>query len=527
MKRPNFIVFMTDQQPADHLGCYGNPDVRTPHIDQLADRGTRFTRFYTNTPICQPNRCSLFTGLMPSVTGVRQNGIPLGLDTLTVADVLAEQGYQTGYIGKAHFQNVTPIPAPERRLAGQGDAPGEDCRNSLTAQRSGPDYDNEIRASWAQNPDRDMTLPYYGFQHVRLCIGHGDQVEGHYTGWLRAQHSDPDQLRGPAQALPDPGIPAPQCWRTAVPESLYPTTYVKQEAIRYLETATTDKPFILVVSFPDPHHPFTPPGRYWSMYDPESLKLPDSFDHDVDGIEGLTESELVAYRWGDANRNSHYPFHVSAQEARKILALNYGMISMVDDAIGEIMQTVQTSNHADNTVILYTSDHGDYMGDHGTMLKMGLHYQSVIRVPFIWCEPGKQGKSGISDHQLASAIDLTPTLLQRANIAIPVGIQGRDLWARGPQHAQPPVVIEDPGIEVFDDSDADNCITTLVTTEWRLSVFSHSPNGELYDLRHDPQENQNLWYHPDYQQVRCELHALLLQRILALKDRRLVATARA
>ncbi|QTF92704.1 sulfatase-like hydrolase/transferase [Halomonas sp. BM-2019] len=139
MRRPNFVLFITDQQRADHLGCYGNPTVKTPYLDGLAARGVRFTRFHVATPICQPNRAALVTGQMPSVNGVRQNGIPLGLDSLTFAEVLRESGYRTGYIGKAHFQNVTDIPAPPRVFAGQGEPPPAGVALARRAQRAGPD----------------------------------------------------------------------------------------------------------------------------------------------------------------------------------------------------------------------------------------------------------------------------------------------------------------------------------------------------------------------------------------------------
>ncbi|MHA7880092.1 MAG: sulfatase family protein [Saccharospirillum sp.] len=525
MKKPNYILFMTDQQRADHLGCYGNAEIRTPNIDQLASNGIRFKRFYVNTPICQPNRASLFSGLMPSVNGVRQNGIPLGLDTQTVADVLKAQGYRTGYIGKAHFQNVTAIPAPKRRLAGQGTAPADHDSNSLTQQRTGEQYQCEVRSRWAQNPHREFPASYYGFDHVRLCIGHGDLVDGHYTAWLGERHPDPGSLRGPDNALADDRPDCPQCWRTAVPESLYPTTYVKEAAIDFLQQQDESQPFLLVVSFPDPHHPFTPPGRYWSMYDPDDLTLPASYHHSVYNIAGLGPEALTAYRWGDADPNSHWPFRVNEAQARKMLALNYGAISMVDDAVGEVMAALNESGQADNTVVAFTSDHGDYMGDHGTVLKMGLHFQSVIRVPFILCDPQRPGDAGRCDAELGSAIDLMPTLLQRAGIQVPVGVQGQNLFSR--ERACVPVLIEDPGIEVFEDSDASHSLVTLVTRNWRLTVFEGRSYGELYDLVTDPHECHNLWDDPGYGATRHSLQQALMQRLLALRDKRLVATARA
>ncbi|MEX1056179.1 MAG: sulfatase-like hydrolase/transferase [Natronospirillum sp.] len=528
MKRPNFVIFMTDQQRADHLGCYGNHIVKTPHIDRLSADGLRFKRFYVANPICQPNRAALMTGQMPSVNGVRQNGIPLDLDSQTFADVLRDAGYNTGYIGKAHFQNVTNIPAPERKQKGSGDALSDQTCNSLRRQRRGANYDCEIRQQWQQQPEQEIPLPYYGFDHVRLCIGHGDQIEGHYSAWLNQQDPEATSLRGPAAALPtDPayGPVPPQAWRTALPEHLYPTRYIQEQACEFLTQQTDETPFVLIVSFPDPHHPFTPPGRYWSMYDPQDIQLPASFHHPVDAIKGLSPSALTAYRWGEAQRDSHWPLTVSEDEARKAIALNYGSISMVDDAIGEVMGRLTASGLEDNTVVAFTSDHGDYMGDHGSLLKLGLHFQSLIRVPFIWRDPLLGDRAGQCSTRLASAIDLGPTILQRAGLRIPVGMQGRDVFDRDTPASS--VLIEDPGIDVFADSDAASGVYTLVTQSWRLTLFEHSGDGELYSLVEDPHELNNLWNDRGSQIIRASLEHQLLRRMIELRDKRLVATARA
>ncbi|NVK40150.1 MAG: sulfatase-like hydrolase/transferase [Oceanospirillaceae bacterium] len=524
MRQPNFIIFMTDQQRADHLGCYGNPLVQTPHIDSLAQRGVRFERFYVSTPICQPNRACLATGQLPSVNGVRQNGIPMSLQSTTFADVLRGDGYNTGLIGKAHFQNVTDIPAPARVPPGEGRLPDEGAALSNRAQRGGSAYDYEIRDRWARSPEPVLHRPYYGFDHVRLCVGHGDQVEGHYSAWLRARHPASDSLRGPANALPSPNLSAPQAWRTALPEALYPTRFIEEEACAFLEQQAPDgAPFALLVSFPDPHHPFTPPGRYWSMYDPDEVRLPASFRHPVDRIPGIPESVLEAYRWGDRDNGSHWPFHIGERQARELIALNYGSISMVDDAIGSILGCLERRGLDDDTVLLFTADHGDYMGDHGAMLKMGLHYQSVIRVPFIWYDP-RRSDAGRVDDRLGSAIDLAPTLLQRAGLRRPVGMQGIDLFG---DRRSDSILIEDPGIRVFRDSDARSRITTLVTADWRLSLHEGEDWGELYNLRDDPDEMENLWHGPALLPVKAQLFEQLLQRIVELRDLSLSPTARA
>ncbi|MFM9270424.1 sulfatase [Halomonas elongata] len=524
MRRPSFVIFVTDQQRAEHLGCYGDPTVRTPNLDGLATEGVRFERFHVATPICQPNRACLVTGQQPSVNGVRQNGIPLDLDSVTFADVLRDAGYNTGYIGKAHFQNVTDIAAPERRQRGKGEPLPDALGHSLRRQRTGDAYRWEVRRRWADNPDLELPTPYYGFDHVRLCIGHGDQVEGHYTAWLRARRADFESLRGPANALPDAGITAPQCWRTALPEADYPTRYVAEQACDFLERQQADTPFALVVSFPDPHHPFTPPGRYWSMYDPDDVMLPSNASESVEGIPGLPASALTAYRWGLDEPDSHWPLTLSERQIREIIALNYGSISMIDDAVGEVMTRLEALGLNEDTVVAFTSDHGDYMGDHGTVLKLGLHFQSVVRVPLIWRDPHVPGAGGCVSRRLGSAIDLAPTLLQRAGLRIPIGMQGRDLFDGAPAD---PVLIEDAGIEVFRDGDAGRGITTLVTDEWRLSLFEGDPGGELYHLAEDPHETRNLWEDPDSQPHKASLLECLARRMAELRDKRLSASARA
>ncbi|MGX1307169.1 arylsulfatase A-like enzyme [Amorphus suaedae] len=524
-RRPNFLVIMTDQQRWDHLGCYGNRQVRTPTIDAIARGGTRFDRFYVSNPICQPNRACLATGQISTVNGCRQNGIPLSPESVTYADVLRAAGYRTALIGKAHFQNVTNIPAPPRKTGGAGDEVDASVHRAWRTQRTGDGYGLEARSRWHADPAASLPEPYYGFEHVRLCIGHGDQVDGHYTGWLRDRHPDPDSLRGPENALDRESERTAQCWRTAVPEALHPTRYVAEEACAFLEAQTADDPFLLVMSFPDPHHPFTPPDRYFDMYDPESLDLPASFDSPVRDRNDLPEAVLEAYRMGDTDPNSHWPYHVDAAGMRRILALNYGSISFIDDELAWVMATLKARGLDRDTVVCFMSDHGDYMGDHGTVLKMGLHYQSVIRVPFLWRDPQAAGAQATTDIQ-ASAIDFAPTLLQRAGLKVPVGMQGRDLFAA--DAANLPVVVEDPGISVFADADARSAILSVVHEGWRLSLFEQAPGrGELYHFAEDPDEMANLWDATEASARKADLLEKLCLRQLALRDMRLCPTARA
>ena len=519
--RPNFLVIMTDQQRADHLGCYGNPIVGTPNLDALAGRGTRFDRFYVSNPICQPNRAALATGQTTTVNGCRKNGIPLSLNSTTYADVLRAAGYRTGLVGKAHFQNVSPIRPPDQPHRGRGVPPASSVRLARRDQRTGPDYEHEIRTSWINNPDKDVPRPYYGFDDLSICIGHGDQVEGHYTQWLSERLGTSPDPRGRENALGEGETGMPQVWRTAVPEDLYPTTFVGEKACEFLNCAD-ERPFLLVASFPDPHHPFTPPGRYFDMYDPADIPLPESFDHPTHARNDLPAHIQRVYEIGAEKPDAYWPFHPDADTVRRMIALNYGSITMIDDWIGRILATLDQSGKAPNTHVIFMSDHGDYMGDHGAVLKHGVHSHGLIRVPLIWAQPHDEGGNATAIQ--GSAIDFAPTLLGRAGVQMPLGMQGRDLLAEDATNE--PVLIEDAGL-AFANPGGPVASRTLLHQGWRLTVFEGSELGELYDLENDPHELSNLWADRAVFEQKATMLHLLADRQMTLQDASLIATHQA
>ena len=275
--RPNFILITTDQQRADHLGCYGNTVLRTPHIDALARRGRVFDRCFVASPVCMPNRAAMMTSRMPSAAGVRMNGVPLPTDSVTFADLLRGAGWRTALIGKGHLQNMSDRPASWEAMAATETALAQ-ARRVL---RDGPAYAQESMAQWAREPDHQVRLPYYGFEHVQLCLEHGDVTGGDYPRWLQQHGMDPAQWVGRANALPHEAPPVLDAWRTRVPPEFYPSTFVVEKTAQWidehLERAGEDAPFFVHCSFPDPHHPFTPPGRYWYLHDPSWVDLPASF----------------------------------------------------------------------------------------------------------------------------------------------------------------------------------------------------------------------------------------------------------
>ncbi len=513
-KRPNFLFIITDQHRADHLGCYGNTVIQTPNIDAIASKGTLWNRFYVANPICMPNRASIMTGRMCSVHGARHNGIPLSKDHTTFVELLRDAGYRTGLIGKSHLQSFTGLPATNTFKPREGvSAPSPHLRDAYKNNRHSPDYDLEVVPKWDRPLAERLHGDFYGFEHVEVAADHADGACGDYLLWAREQRADFATLVGPENALPDNRIKAPQAWRTAVPEHLYSTSWIADRAADWIrERAQEDAPFFLQMSFPDPHHPFTPPGKYWDMYDPHDITLPTSFGKGtLPPIKAMQE----ALEEGTDPRDNQSPFAVTQDEARAIIALTYGMISMIDDAIGRVLRQLKETGQAENTVVIFTSDHGDYMGDHGLMLKLLLHYQSVIRVPFIWHDPADSTQSAVSD-DIASSIDISATILARAGIQPFNGLQGRDLFGTSPPEA---VIVEEDSQRLMTGFDRPQRVRTVVTDRYRMSLREGENWGELYDLQTDPHEMENLFDNPEAASTKARITEIMLRRMIALQDR--------
>ena len=526
--RPNFLFIITDQHRADYLGCYGHPVLKTPHIDGIARRGARFNRFYVANPICMPNRSTLMTGRMPSLHGVRHNGIELSQSANTFVDLLRASGYRTALVGKSHLQNMEGRPPGLQRPAprdGHAEPPLPEFAEAMKPRADGR-YGQELPAAWKDKPGYRMDPPFYGFGHVDLCTSHGDQVGGQYHHWLRARRPDADRLVGETNALPHDYV-APQAWRTAVPEELYPTSYIEQKTVEWLDAnAGGGDPFFLMCSFPDPHHPFTPPGKYWGMYRPEDMKLPASFRraNTVEPHIAWLHEQLGA---GTAVRGTPAPYAVTEREALESIGLTSGMIAMIDHAVGRILAKLTAMGRADDTVVVFTSDHGDFLGDHGLMLKGPIHLQGLIRVPFIWADPAARPR--VSD-ALAGTLDIANSILDRAGIAPYNGIQGQSLLpvVRGAADAaHDAMLVEEDGQRLYMGFDGPIRCRTLVTKRWRTTIYHEVEWGELYDLADDPGELTNLWSDPNHAAVRGELMERMARKQMALTDRSPLPTAMA
>ena len=273
----------------------------------------------------------------------------------------------------------------------------------------------------------------------------------------------------PRTPSPILATPSPRAWRTRLSEALYPTAYVAERAEAWLEEAARgEDPFLLVVSFPDPHHPFTPPGRYWDLYNPDEVPMPATFDDKLwDPLPGVPE---LAEALAPSDPGGYAPIRVTGRQAREAIALTYGMIAMIDDAVGRVCSSLDRLGLGGDTVLAFTSDHGDYLGDRGVILKFGLHYREVVRVPFLWRDPAGRRGSAVDD-RLAGTIDIGPTVLARAGLAPPHGVAGRDLF--GPNPEPEGLLVEDHALAYLRSADAASRFVSLVDA----GRADHAPRG--------------------------------------------------
>lgn len=505
MRKPNFLLFITDQHRADWLGCYGHPVVRTPNIDSLAARGTRFDDFHVALPVCMPNRASLLTGRYPSVHGLRHNGCVLSERANTFVDVLAAAGYRTATIGKSHLQ-----PFSANRPKG-----GPDFEAGPIAEAWKPDatsYEEEQPDSYADKGSYAVRTPYYGYQHVEMVTDHGDKCGGHYGQWFRRTHPNWRELHDPANELPH-NYSCPQAYRTPVPEESYSTAWIADRAAAWVrEQAGSEAPFFAFVSFPDPHHPFNPPGKYWSMYQPEQFEVGLPYSAHENPPPPL---KYLRERWeqGKSEAVAQAAFYADDQAVREAMALTAGMITMIDDKIGEVLATLEETGQKEDTIIIFTSDHGDYLGDYNLLLKGSLPTRAITRTPFIWADPADTRPR--SSSVLASTIDISATVLDRAGVAPYWGLQGRSLLAGiegSPVRDALLIEHHDGGPRMgFDKPVRARC---LLTERWRLTIFKDEDWGELYDRQADPGETRNLWSDEDYRDVRAELTSRLAHEMI-------------
>jgi arylsulfatase A-like enzyme len=485
----NILLFMADQLRPDHLGFDSALPVRTPHIDSLAATGHVFDRAYVANPVCMPNRATIMTGRWPSAHGLRTNGLPLDPATRTFPRLLRSLGWQSSAVGKLHLQPMG-WPFEEWQLD------EIKSRLPLLYQRAVSGPFGEDFLSWEdyeRHAQAEVRLPddYYGFDDVALTVGHGDRMSGNYVAWARARGHDPLTMAGSDRALQAYGQWPSQTYESAVPAALHPTTYVAEEAIARIERFSAgDAPWLLLVSFPDPHHPFAPPTEYWGRHDPADMPLPESFQ---DGHErSPAHIKRIVARRGIPDPDPTMTWAPTADQFRHALAAELGAVEFIDDCVGRVLGALAATDQVQDTAIVFTSDHGDLFGDHGLLLKHFSHYQGVLRVPMVITAPGL----GTGRHrELASSADLAPTLLDLVDAPVLADAQGRSLRPimQGADVAwRDAVLIEEDQPFGIEGLPGPVRIRTVVSETARLTEVLDQPMTECFDLATDPHELVNL-----------------------------------
>jgi uncharacterized sulfatase len=444
VRRPNFVLIMTDTQGANVVGTYGHPELDTPNIDSLARTGIKFTRAYTTCPLCTPARAGLFTGIYPHTAGAWTNNLPLGDNVQTMGQRFQDTGYRTAYVGKWHLDG--------HDYFGTGICP-----------------DGWEDAYW-----------YDG----RRYLGELDEEE--ILLWRRGL-STPGELRA----------------HDIRPEFTW-AHRVSDRAIDFLERRPGE-PFLLVVSYDEPHHPFTCPPEYAEKFEDYAYPLgPAAYD--------TLEGKPAHHReWADADG-------VRLEDGRARHPLYFGCNSFVDHEIGRVIDAAHV--HApENTYIIFTSDHGDMLGAHRLRGKGPAMYEEITHMPLIVEQPGGVG-AGTTNSTLVSHIDLLPTMLELAGLAVPPIMEGESIvpLLRGEEDAGRSVVIEFHRYEIEHDSWGGFQPVRCVVSGQHKLVVNLLHTDELYDMTEDPAEVNNLIDHPGYAEVRNTLHDRLLDWMYDKRD---------
>ena len=483
-KTPNVLFIITDQHRADHTGFMGNKVVRTPNLDSLAARGMVFENAWVANPVCMPNRSSIMTGRLPTAHGVIFNDRSLDWGAATFVRQFRQAGYCTALFGKSHLQHGMSRNAmlPYRGQAAMESpyAPGWD---------SWEDFERFI------DKTPDMPADFYGFERVELAIDHGARATGHHLRWALASGGCQEDLLVPYSDQA-PGQHRSQDWwqiyQPPYSEDLHSTNFVADRTLAFLqEMASADRPWLVWCSFPDPHHPMTPPGDWFFRHSPEDMVLPESRHDPLEDAPAHLQHFRRSHPAGQREWVTPCGYGSDRLLAQAIAA-TYGMIEMIDDRLGRIVSYLNASGQLDNTLVVFTSDHGDMMGDHGLFLKGFMHYRGTLQVPMVVSVPGLA--PGRSD-ALACSLDLGPTLMDVCQVKSYDGIQGRSLAPilRDPaKRVREQVLIEDDLVPLFERLTPIPAKTrSLITENYR---YTRNSRGEeqLFDLKADPQELRDI-----------------------------------
>ena len=465
---PNVILIMTDQQRYDTIGALGFPYMQTPNLDHLAREGVVLEQCYCAAPSCVPARASFFNVQYPHSLRVYHNGCPWDRSWV---ERFQAAGYHTVNVGKMH---TVPLDVPcgfDQRLV-------------------------------VENKDRPL----------RLDRPHGN----FYDEWDRfLNHSGVRKPSRHTYRAEDPAYEtALGAYEWPLEERYHPDVFVGTMAEWFIAQRQAQSPLFLQIGFPGPHPPYDPPARLLKRYADVAIPLPEVSQEEL----AAQPPPHAAYRQEmirghhDAVRWHERPTQEQLLRLRRHYAAN---VTLIDEQIGRIWQALERKGYRENAVVLFTSDHGDCLGDHGHIQKWTM-YDAITRVPALAWAPGRL-PAGERVGELVQQMDLAVMLFELAGMEPPPARCCRcNAPKPGASHLREVVRGERPGRQVvFAEHSADNILQEVVfvtmvrTHDWKLVHYLDQPWGELYDLRHDAGETRNLWADPALEEVRQDLLAVL------------------
>ncbi|NRA39338.1 MAG: sulfatase-like hydrolase/transferase [Planctomycetes bacterium] len=485
-ERKNILFITSDQQHWFTLGQQ-NKEVHTPNLDRLAAAGCTFNRAYTVNPTCTPTRASCITGTYPSQHGAYSLGTKLMEDQHVVGDDFAAAGYRTALIGKAHFQ---PLVSTEEYP-------------SIESYPVMQDLD-----FWKNFNDR-----FYGFEDVELARNHTNEahVGQHYALWMEEKGCTnwKDYFLAPTgnqEIIPN--------GRWEIPEEYHYDTWIAERTNEKIKSyAENNENFFVWASFFDPHPQYLVPAPWDTMYNPDELTVPalvpGEHDNNPPHFQKTQETNPDYSEFIEEEGNGCHGFHSHLHKQKNIaqdIATYYGMISLMDKYIGKILDNLDECGLTENTLVVFSTDHGHMYGHHGMCAKGAFHYDDLIRIPMIARFPGVIAENQQSSN-LQSIVDMAPSFLAAADIPIPRCMTGKNMlpeWSGESKALRDHVIIENRH------QPHTLHVKTYVNHSHKITVYWNQEYGELFDLENDPGEHNNLWNNADSQALKAELTQKLL-----------------